>query len=321
MLLPDGSWQVELTEADLTAAGASSGSTGAGTYTWTFDGARARLAVFFAGGDHAQCDAAAAPDARGVVLTYAATSDCGGEVDTISWLQDCAGLHLHLVATNACESNQAYLEAKPWQQVEAQALPSAPPWQSRCEPGCQGPVAAGTFDSVGFLAGLQLTFADDSWFNTADYQDEIEFDRGDIALRFWRNPAPSSESGEPLNSVPRTVEAITGWFASNPDMDVSKPQATALGAGGIAGTTFTMTISETNVNVDTGCPADVRSCLNVLWINDGHVFAIGYGEAVRFYLFGQGSDSFVVSLDAPSQAALSSMTANVAQLLESMRIP
>jgi hypothetical protein len=104
-------------------------------------------------------------------------------------------------------------------------------------------------------------------------------------------------------------------------MNVSKPQATTIGAKSIAGTTFTMNISETNVNVDPGCPADVRSCLNVLWINDGHVFAIGYGEAVGFYLFGQGSDLFVVSLDAPNQAALSSMTANVAPLLESMRLP
>ena len=190
-------------------------------------------------------------------------------------------------------------------------MPTPAPWQSRCEPGCQGPIAAGTFTSVGFLPGLQLTFADDTWFDTADYADEIEFDRGDSALRFWQTASASSEQGDPLQDVPRTPEGLTEWFVADPDMVVSEPEAVTLGDG-IAATTFTLRISPSNVNVDPGCPSDVRSCLNVLWIDEGHVFAIGYGEAVRLYLFtvGTGSDArtVVVSLDAPSTPQLATLT-------------
>ncbi len=134
----------------------------------------------------------------------------------------------------------------------------------------------------------------------------------------------SSEQGDPLTEVPPTPEGLTEWFVANPDMVVSEPEAVTLGDG-IAATTFTLRISDTNVNVDPGCPSDVRSCLNVLWIEHGHVFAIGYGEAVRLYLFtvGTGSDArtVIVSLDAPSDAQLAALTTDVAPILESLRLP
>jgi hypothetical protein len=47
---------------------------------------------------------------------------CGGEVDTLSWAVEADGLHFDLTSTNApFEANQAYLEAKPWQQVDGDA--------------------------------------------------------------------------------------------------------------------------------------------------------------------------------------------------------
>ena len=81
-------------------------------------------------------------------------------------------------------------------------MPSFAPWQARCERGCQGPIAAGTFTSTGFLPGLEMAFADDAWFNTADYHDEIEFDSADTALRFWQTARASSEQGDPVAGVP-----------------------------------------------------------------------------------------------------------------------
>ena len=89
-------------------------------------------------------------------------------------------------------------------------------------------------------------------------------------------------------------------------MVASVPDTVTLGED-IEATTFTLRISDTNVNVDPDCPSDVRSCLNVLWTADGHVYGIGYGEAVRLYLFtlGTGSDArtIVISLDAPDDTA------------------
>jgi hypothetical protein len=154
--------------------------------------------------------------------------------------------------------------------------------------------------------------------------DELEFDRASDAFRIWRSPGASSEQGDLRADVPRTPEGLTDWFVANAEMVVSEPEAVTLGDD-IAATTFTVRVSDTNVNVDPGCPSGVRSCLYVLWIADGHVFAIGYGEAVRFYLFthGIGSEAQTVgvSLDAPYDAQLTSMTADVAPILESLRLP
>ena len=308
-LPPDGSWQVEL---------------GGDTYTWTFGQGRARIDVAYAGGDAVFCEADIEPSGDTVRFTYDQAA-CGDEVDTMRWAIDDEGLHLSLVDTNAgFEQNQAYLEAKPWQAVDPAPIPTQAPWQSRCEPGCQGPVPAGTFISAGFLPGLEMTFADEAWFNSADYPDEIELDRGDNVLRFWQSATASSEQGAPLPDVPTTVEGLTDWFVANPDMVVSEPEAVVLGDG-IDATTFTLRISDANVNVDPGCPSDVRSCLSVLWINDGHVFGIGYGEAVRLYLFsvGSGSDArtIVISLDAPSDSQLATLTSDAAPILQSLRLP
>ena len=88
---------------------------------------------------------------------------------------------------------------------------------------------------------------------------------------------------------------------------------------------MTVTISPENVNVDPECPDDIRSCLRLLWIARGHDFAIGYGEAVRLYLFtvqGQGGDeTVVISLDAPNGAQLAQLTAQVEPILASLRLP
>ncbi len=101
---------------------------------------------------------------------------------------------------------------------------SVPPWINRCEPGCQGPIAAGTFELADFLPGLQFDFANSSWFNTADYSDEIQFEAGGAALRFWQAPGATSETGGLLADVPRTVDGLTDWFVSNPDMSFRFPR-------------------------------------------------------------------------------------------------
>lgn len=322
---PDGSWQVDLTAAELVAAGAPADGAQGGIYVWTFEPGRARIEVESDGGGSVECVAHIEPAGDIVRFTYEAAGLCAGEVDSIRWTLAEDGLRLSLVDTTApFAENKAYLEAKVWQPIDARPIPTAPPWQSQCELGCQGPVAPGTFTSADFLPGLTLTFTDETWFNTADHPDELEFDRtlNSNVLRFWHTAEASSETGEPLQDVPRTPSGMTDWFVGNGDMVVSPPEAVTIGDG-IAATTFTLRISETNVNVDPGCP--VRSCLNVLWINEGHVFAIGYGEAVRLFLFsiGTGSEAhtIVISLDAHDDSRLAVMTTDVAPILESIRLP
>ena len=113
-------------------------------------------------------------------------------------------------------------------------------------------------------------------------------------------------------------------MVGNGDMVVSKPETVSIGDG-ISATTFTVLISDSNVNLDPGCPSDVKSCLSFMWVAPGHTFAIGGGEAVRLYLFsvGSGSDAHtvVISLDTPDAASLAKMTSDVAPILKTIRLP
>lgn len=322
-LLPEGSWQVALTREELMAAGAPAGDALGGTFTWTFSGTRARIVVEYVDGSRITCTADAEPAGDLVRLDYDPGTPCSGEVDAIGWQRDGENLRLTLGTTNAGkEANQAYLETKVWRPVPGAPLGTSPPWQSRCELGCQGPTVAGTFTSVGFVPGMQMAFTDDSWFNSADNADEIEFDTGQNAFRFWQQPGASSEAGDLLNDVPRTVDGLTDWFVSNPDMVVSAPEQVTIGDG-IDATTFTFAVSDANSNVNSDCP--VRSCLNVLWINEGHVFGIGYGSAERIYLFtvGTGTDArtMAASLDAANEQALELLTGEAQPILASLLLP
>jgi N-acetylneuraminic acid mutarotase len=205
------------------------------------------------------------------------------------------------------------------------AVPATPPpWADRCELGCHGPIAAGTFASTGFWPGMELTFADDAWFDTADYPGELQLEGSGAVLRFLRDPGAPSKADELLADVPRTPQGLTEWMVGNKDMVVSEPETVTLG-GGITATTFTLEIADTNENVDPGCPRGVRSCLSLLWIGEGHTYAIGYGDAVRFYPFtvGSGADAHTVvaTLDGPSIELVEQLTPEVTSILESMQVP
>ena len=143
-------------------------------------------------------------------------------------------------------------------------------------------------------------------------------------LRVWLDPKASTKTDQLLASVPGTAKGLTKWMVGNSDMVVSKPETVSIGDG-ISATTFTVLISDSNKNVDPGCPPDVKSCLSFVWVAPGHTFAIGGYEAVRLYLFtvGSGSDAHtvVISLDTPSAGSLAKMTADVGPILKTIRLP
>jgi hypothetical protein len=238
-----------------------------------------------------------------------------------------------VVPPTAAAPSAVPLNATPGPTIAVVATPaSAPtatldPLSSMCEAGCQGRTSPGTFTTVGFLPGLDLDFTDDAWFDTADYPDELQFDQvasTDNVLRFWLDPKASTKTDQLLASVPGTAKGLTKWMVGNSDMVVSKPETASIGDG-ISATTFTVLISDSNKNVDPGCPSDVKSCLSFVWVAPGHTFAIGGEEAVRLYLFsvGSGSDAYtmVIWLDAPDAASLAKMTADVAPILKTVRLP
>lgn len=117
-LPPDGTWQVELTVAELEAAGWPADVTPSGTYTWTFEDGRAIIALDADDGSGVHCEADLAPLDDGFRLTYD-DGECGGEVDDVRWELEDDGLHLFLITTNApFDQQKAYLETETWQSLD-----------------------------------------------------------------------------------------------------------------------------------------------------------------------------------------------------------
>jgi hypothetical protein len=211
--------------------------------------------------------------------------------------------------------------------LEASATPSSTPTEPLpdCEEGCPGPIPAGAFKSKTFLRGLGLTFPDGRWFGTSDNGRELQFDRlgshGSV-LWIWRNPHAVTKQESVIGSVATTETALSRWIAHNRDLAVSKPSKQVIG-GTISATTLTLHVADSSRNVDPGCP--VKSCVSFLQVAPGDVYAIGYGEQVRLFLFeveaGGRSDTYVISLDAPDEAGLSALQLEAKPILKSLRFP
>jgi hypothetical protein len=125
-LPPEGTWQVELTTAELVAAGWPADITPAGIYKWSFEGDRAALELDADDGSLISCTADMTGAGGGFRLTYEQGGECAG-FDDIGWLLADDGLHLSLISTSIPEfedQQKAYLETKPWQRVD-DATPTA----------------------------------------------------------------------------------------------------------------------------------------------------------------------------------------------------
>jgi hypothetical protein len=317
-LLPDGGWTVDLTDAEFAAAGAEPGHFTPGRYTWSFAGNRARLA--FPMGDQAfHCSAQASKTEGGVRFDYLAKLGCGGWSDVIRWSLESDGLHLKLVDSTAPRADNApYLEAKPWQPTTPESIEQWPDWYVRCEPGCHGPISSAVFTSTELYQGLSLTFGQTEWLNTRDDDQEIEFDLGDSALRFWRHARPSQPNGDPVPGIDG-IDEMTDWFARDSNVVISHPESVTLG-NGIPATTFTLVVADDAVNADPECP--FKSCLDLMYVADNHTFGIGYGSVERFYFFEPGNgDVITITLDTPDEATFDSVDPMVSEMLGTLTVP
>ncbi|MFN8444814.1 MAG: hypothetical protein U0175_28770 [Caldilineaceae bacterium] len=165
-LPPNGTWQVEVTTEDLMRMGElqSVAIGSAGVYTWTFQDGKAVGHFQSDQGQSGQCTANYAVVEDFVRLTFYDSPDCRSVAD-IQWRLDTDGLRLHLVAIQGAPflENKAYLEAKPWQQVEAWS-PGLPPngvWQ--VELTTEDFVSMGVLRSVaetGWAGVYTITFQD-----------------------------------------------------------------------------------------------------------------------------------------------------------------
>ena len=126
--------------------------------------------------------------------------------------------------------------------------------------------------------------------------------------------------------IGRTPEALAAYWQTDPNLDVSPPTATTI-AGGVAATTYIVTVSPGAAFTDRGCPAYPR-CADMFtdvkhW--GGGVYGIGGDAVVRlsFATVGSGSNAhlLVVGLEGDDPAALARLSDAAASIIDSIRLP
>ena len=133
-VLPNGIWQVQLTEEDIVRMGVlrSTAAQMAGIYTWRFQDGHAQFDLQGTSGtNQVSCLAEYSVVGEIVRLDYVGSATCDGDAfDDVQWRLDTDGLHFHLVAPQSVELKATY-ETKPWQKVEewSHGLPPNGVWQ------------------------------------------------------------------------------------------------------------------------------------------------------------------------------------------------
>jgi hypothetical protein len=338
-LLPEGSWQVQLSSSELSAAGAPESMLAEGLYTWTFDEKRARISAPSTWGTPIVCEAEASRDGSAVILTYPQDSGCGAGTDRIQWTLDAAGLHFKLLETTGdFDGNRAYLEAKPWQPVEPEspnqpALGAGTALKVGCSESSPCRLSAGTWTLTGqfsFILGMKLTVPD-GW--QSQEQDAGEFniwplDHPRDHLFMVRDIAAVRSDGsmEQVAGVAQTEDGLIGFWRRDPNLVVSQPMPTTI-ANGIDATTYVISVSRKAQFKDPGCPAYPR-CADFFtdpahW--DGGVYGIGAPAEVRLYFatIGSGVDEhlLVIGLEGANARALERLTHDTRPIIDSIRMP
>ncbi len=183
------------------------------------------------------------------------------------------------------------------------------------------------------VPGLSLTLPAAGWHSGE--QDSLEFnlippDLPSDRLFFWEDLVAVKSTGAGhgstlLSDVGTTPDALTSWLTSNPDFLVLAQPAPAAIAAGIRSTTLVIGVSRTAQYGDASCPDNPR-CVDLFsgpgW--DG-AYGIGGDEVVRLYLatikVGGHPHTLFVALDGANDADLVHLAAEVAPIVNSVRLP
>ena len=141
------------------------------------------------------------------------------------------------------------------------AAPTTMPLFVGCSDEAPCELSAGTWTLTGdgsFILGLEVTVPD-GW-------ESLEQDAGEFNLFPLEHPddhilmvkdiaaVTTDGSFRLVPDVPQTIEGLTAYWRADPNLVVSEPTQTTI-AGGIAATTFIVSISPDAQFADPGCPA------------------------------------------------------------------
>jgi hypothetical protein len=198
-------------------------------------------------------------------------------------------------------------------------------------------LSAGTWTLSGrysFIEGAEITVPD-GWESRE--QDAGEFNLFPLAhpddhIFMVKDIAPVTVDGSAgdgsagiVSTVPRTIDGLTAYWRSDPNLDVSKSQPATI-AGGIPAITYVISVSPHARFTDPECP--VAPLCAALFTDPRYwegSYAFGAPAAVRVYLAtirnGTEDHLFMIGLEGADAAALKRLTKDAAPIIASLRIP
>jgi hypothetical protein len=207
-----------------------------------------------------------------------------------------------------------------------------------CSPECAsgitvpGPLPAGSYTTTYFLDGQLTLDIPHGWESTEDQP--VEFNAGPPGgphrVVFWVDPFPArfDEDGiaQPIRGVPRTAVGVLDWFATNPNLDVSKPRRGTIGVMDLPASVIDVAIAPDAKNEEPDCPKELKVCVTLLsWPNVQLALGIAAVERMRLYLadvrYGGKRHLLAVAIQGNDQDALASILSDAERLIASAKAP
>ncbi|MFL5674272.1 MAG: hypothetical protein ACJ779_04650 [Chloroflexota bacterium] len=141
---------------------------------------------------------------------------------------------------------------------------------------CLGLISVGRHHSQLFTPGFGFTMPERGWQNLAMSPGNVSLrpiDAPGDEIGFFTHGKLTKTDGTLDFSVPLTVDGITGWFVSHPDLVVTEPANVTV--GGLDGKRFTLTSAPSSTaHYPPDCP--VLTCVN-LWKAQGATWQWDWG--------------------------------------------
>ena len=222
----------------------------------------------------------------------------------------------------------------------ATPAPTGPRALAICHEGAHCEITAGEYVTPtpeGFWPGLALTIGS-GWFSSEEDVGELALhpsSQPNDAILFWSDVvAIASSTGgngiagiKAVEGVGTTPDELLGYFTGNRDYKVLAGPDPLTTAGGLTGTTITMTTSSTANFGDRDCPDNPRCSAFVRdpvhWGSE--FFAIGGDEVVRMFLTSfaaaGASHTLIIALDAPNATELERFAGDAQPIIDSVVLP
>jgi hypothetical protein len=159
----------------------------------------------------------------------------------------------------------------------------------------------------------------------------VEFSGGPVGtsdvhrLLFWMDILPVDPHGKVVSGVPQTAGGLLKWLRERPNLAVTIPRATTIGAARMAAQVVDISIPGDAKSEDPSCPGAV--CVAFLtWPGAGtFLYGIGPPTTVRLYVSNVVVDGkphlFAVAIEAKDAADLSTFEPVAEQAIDSFTGP